>query len=221
VQILRHVLEPGDSIHQPVNMIMGRFGFPFKDPGFYRIEASYTNIDGTTAAAVMQLYVKPAASAEDMRTISELFHARIGRALYVGGTRMLEDVNAKLDWVRHRLGERHPATYYLTAVRYMPQATPMKIVDPQSKKLRVLEADPDRVARQLAPIITDEEAATEALGRAAYREVAQVYARAVAQVKARGEHRRAQASNNGTSLLKRSGGVSSVVTTAKAHADRK
>ena len=110
VQILRHVFEPGESIYQPVNMVMGRFGFPFKDPGFYRIEASYTNIDGTTAAAVMQLYVKPAASAEDMRTISELFNARIGRALYVGGTRVMEDVNEKLDWVRNRLGERHPTT---------------------------------------------------------------------------------------------------------------
>ena len=112
-------------------------------------------------------------------------------------------------------------SYYLAAARFMPEATPTKIVDPQSKKLRVLEADPDRVARELEPIITNEEAATEAMGRAAYREVAQVYARAAAEVKERGDARYAQASNNGTSLLKRSGGVSSVVATAKALADRK
>jgi hypothetical protein len=210
-QIVRQVLEPGQTIRQPVKIIIGRFGFPFKDPGFYRLEASYTNLDGTTAAAIMQLYVNPAGSVDDMRALSELFNARVGRVLYFGGSRVLEDVNDTIDWVRNRLGERHPTNYFLTATRYMPEATPSKIVDPQSKKIRVFEADPERVARQLESILSNEDAAIKAIGRAAYREMSDLYGSVVLKAQERSKARHAQDGDNHLAFLRRSGGISSVV----------
>ena len=59
--MLPHLLQPqGEALYHSVDMTMGSFGFPFKKPGAYRIEASYTNIDGGSAAAVMQVYVRTA-----------------------------------------------------------------------------------------------------------------------------------------------------------------
>ena len=43
-------LQPGQSIYEAVDITMGIYGFAFKEPGPYRIEASFANIDGRTAA---------------------------------------------------------------------------------------------------------------------------------------------------------------------------
>lgn len=171
------VLNGGESVYTSVNLTAGRFGFPFKIPGAYRIEVSYTNLDGGTAAAVMQLYVRPPANYEDLRVINELFNARMGRTLAVGGTRVMEDVNAKLDWMLENLSPQHPARYYLSAVRFSPLAQPFKVVDvgQQNRKLQVLPSDPALVQQELAPLINNAQAASDTVGHIEYRKLVDTY----------------------------------------------
>ena len=100
-----------------------------------------------------------------------------GRALYVGGTRIMEDVNDKLDWVLRHLEEKHPARYYLTAVRYLPIAQRFKLVDvgERDRKLQILEPDPELVARHLAPVVENMEAAADSIGHIQYRQIVDTY----------------------------------------------
>lgn len=169
------VLAPNDALYQKINLTVGQFGFPFKEPGVYRIEASFTNLDGTTAAAILQVAVRPPASYADLPVIGELFNARVGRVLYVGGTRLMEDVNEKIDWVRQRLGEIHPTTYYLSAVRALPYAQPFKLIEAETDTMRLLEPDPEFVERTLKPVVEQPIDAANALGHITYRQVVDTY----------------------------------------------
>ncbi|MGK7914492.1 MAG: M28 family metallopeptidase [Prochloraceae cyanobacterium] len=190
----QQTLKPGQSLYQAVNMTVGRFGFPFKEPGPYRIEASYTNLNGKTAAAVMQIWVRPPANYEDTLFINELFNARVGRALYVGGTRVMEDVNDKLDWVLKHLEEKHPARYYLTTVRYLPTAQRFKLVDvgERDRKLQILEPDPELVARHLAPVVENIETAANSVGHIQSRKIVDTYTQCVKEAGNRSAARHAQ-----------------------------
>jgi len=191
-QILPHMLEPGQSLYEAVNLTMGLFGFPFKEPGPYRIEASYRNIDGSTAAAMMQLWVRPPENYEDLLVISELFNARVGRGLYVGGSHVMQDVNDKLDWVLEHLGEKHPQFHYLTAARAIPLATHYKLLKADSNKVRLLDPDPGFVEEKLAPVIENTEAAADAVGHIMYRRIVDIYTRSALDANKKAKARYAQ-----------------------------
>lgn len=176
----------GGSVYGVLDLTMGSFGFPFKEPGAYRVEVSYTNVDGSTAAAVMQLYVRPPAQYDAVPVVNELFDARVGRALYVDGTRVMEDVNDKLDWAEKRLrdvlGERNPISMHLSVVRYKPLATDGKYIDPDTSELRTSGEEPDRVVAELEPVIVDQAvAAADTMGHIWYHEVVDCYTRAAEQ----------------------------------------
>jgi len=171
-------LQSDERIYQLVDLTIGSFGFPFKEPGPYRIEASYRNLDGSTAAAVLQVYVRPARNADDVPVLNELFDARIGRTLYVDGTRVMEDVNDKLDWVRGKLGDANPVSTHLRTVRFKPLARRAKLVEPSSRKERALPEQPDVVVRELQPVVDDCQASADTMGHIWFTEVVETYARA-------------------------------------------
>jgi hypothetical protein len=193
VHLQQRTLQSGEAIYGSVNLSMGQLGFPFKRPGAYRIEASYTNTDETTAAAVMQLYVRPPANYDDVPVINELWNARVGRVLDVRGTRVMEDVSERLDWIRERLGSEHPASYYLTATRYACLATESKLAEPEADRVRVLEPDPEPVVQHLQPLIERPRSAADSMGHMQYREVVDLYTDAAQAVKDRERAQTAQA----------------------------
>jgi hypothetical protein len=172
-----YVLTPtGTPLYESVDLTVGAFGFPFKQPGAYLVEVRYSNLDGSTATATMDLHVRPPATPDTARIVSELFEARVGRVLYVGGTRVMEDVNDKLDWVRQRLGPRHPASIHLTAVRFAPFASAAKVVEPAVSNIHVLEAEPDRVVNHLAEIVIDQpDDAADTFGHIGFRQVVDTF----------------------------------------------
>ncbi len=188
------LLEPGGARYTAVNLTVGLGGFPFKRPGPYRVEASYTNIDRRTAATVLQLYVRPPENWDDARVLSGLWDARVGRVLTVGGTRVMHDVNDKLDWLTGRLGGDHPASYFLTAAQALPLAKRYKLVPPTGERLRVLDAEPDEVVRKLDPVIEHMEPAADAIGHITYRRVVDTYTDCALEVRERGKARDAQSS---------------------------
>jgi hypothetical protein len=190
--VQQHALEPGQAVYQAVNLTVGLFGFPFKEPGAYRVEASYTNTDGTKAAAVMQLYIRPPANYTDLPVVSEIFDARVGRVLHVGGTRVMEDVKEKLDWVRQRLGAEHPAYYYLTVTRGLPYSGPFKLLEADTNRVRLLESDPERAKQTLEPIVEHTAPAADALGHINYHQAVDVYTEAASEIGKRAEAREAQ-----------------------------
>ncbi|MGH2736410.1 MAG: hypothetical protein ACRDKZ_12585, partial [Actinomycetota bacterium] len=175
-------LAPDERVYQAVNLTMGQFGFPFKKPGPYRIEASYTNRDGSTAAAILHIQVRPPSNYDDRQLITTLFNARVGRAMAVGGTREMEDVNDRLDWVRTELGDKHPASYYLAAARALPYAQRFKTLSAESDRLEVLDPDPEFAERELAPVVENPEPASDAIGHIIYGRIVDKYAACAAEV---------------------------------------
>ena len=173
--VLPVALDPGKSFYQAVNLTIGHFGCPFKEPGPYRIEASFSNRDGTTAAAVMHIYVRPPADFDGARTASELFNARVGRVLYVGGSRVMEDANDRIDWVMKRLGEKHTAAYYLSSVRALPQSKSYKLLGGKANSIKLAQPDPDYVERTLTPVVDRVEESADSLGHILFRKVVDAY----------------------------------------------
>ncbi len=172
------MLEPGQSVYHSVNLTMGRFGFSFKEPGAYRIEACYRNVNGKTAAAVMQMWVRPPANYDDMPVISELFNARVGRVLMVGGSRTMEDVNDKIDWVSANLPKGHPAQFHFQATRALPYRRGFKTLRADSDKLRCLDADPDEVVKRLTPWVEKMDMAADSSGHIELKRIVDSYTQA-------------------------------------------
>jgi hypothetical protein len=172
-------LQNREALYESLDVTMGKFGFAFKEPGAYRLEACYLNLDGGTAAAVFQLYVRPPLHYDDNRTVNELFNARVGRTLYVEGTRVMEDVNDRLDWIRGRLGSSNPISQHLTTVRFKPLAKPGKIIAPLSNRVKIADQDPERVVAELKSVVTDNATtSSDTMGHIWYRQVVDTYTQA-------------------------------------------
>jgi hypothetical protein len=196
------ILEKKARVYAMLDMSVGQFGFPFKEPGAYRIEATYTNFDGGVAPAVMQLYVRPPARYDDVPVIHRLFDARIGRVLYVGGTRTMKEVNNTMTEVSRELagerpspGHENPVAYHLTATLAMPLAGESKRVDPHTSRIETADADPDAVVAELAPVVAHADAAAAAadsMGHIWYREVVDGYSKAAEHANKRRAGRDAQ-----------------------------
>lgn len=168
-------LEPAKALYEPVTLNIGAFGSPFKEPGAYRVEASFTNFDGSTAAGVMQLYVRPPANYDDLMAVNELFGARLGSVLYLGGSRVLEDVADKIDRICGKLGGKHPAQIHLRAARSLAYDAKFKVMEPGSRRVEVLDADPGFVQRMLAPIVADAKKAADTLGHILFERLMKSY----------------------------------------------
>jgi hypothetical protein len=183
-RLIPHILKPGaEAVYALADVTMGAFGFHFKEPGPYRVEASYTNVDGRTAAAVLQLYVRPAASYDAVPIINELFDASIGRALYVEGTRVQEDVNEKIDWIRKNLadaiGEKNPIEAHLRTTRFKPLMEPKAVVEPDTNAVRTLADDPGTAVDELKPLLVNRADQTaDTMGHIWYVQNVEAYARA-------------------------------------------
>jgi hypothetical protein len=208
-RVTPHLLVPGaERLYYTVNMTAGLFGFAFKEPGAYRIEASWRNLDGRTAAAVLRLDVLPPARRDDARAIAALRRADVARTLYVGGTRALEEVNERLAFVAERLGATHPATFFLDSVRAKPLAEPTRSVNPATRHVDVAPPDPDRAMALLAPVVEHPAEAADSLGHMRFRTTVDLYTAAAERAHRRLRAREAQRTMLG--LFERRQVVSSV-----------
>lgn len=165
------VLQPNERMYHATSLVMGQLGWPFKTPGAYRIEAAFHNLDGSTAAAMLQVYVRPPSDYEELRVASELFNARVGRAISFGGTRVMEDVNDRLDDAIRRLPERHPSLPALTAARFMPLSRDQKLLKAGADAVEVQQADHDQIAREMRSVVERGVEAVNSLGHIRYEQV--------------------------------------------------
>jgi hypothetical protein len=174
-------LPPGHAIYKRVDLSVGLDGFAFKQAGRYRVDASYVNVDGRATRADYAFRVS-AASSQDEGAVRELFSARVGRVLYVDGTRYLEDVNEKLDWVRAQLGNQHPASIHLATVRFSPMAHDGHVLDAASGVLRRVHADPERAMSLVHDLVGERASeAADTLGHIGYRRLVERYTGAAQQ----------------------------------------
>ncbi len=203
------VLNPGDAIYEAVNVTIGTFGMPFKNPGPYRIEAAYHNHDGGEASAVTQLWVRPPTNYDDISTINELFNARIGRVIHFGGSRVMEDVHEKLSWICDRLGDNHPLNFTRSLVRAEPFSKPYKHLAGDAEAIRLLEPNPPEVERELAPLVEQPDVAADTLGHINYRRLIDTYTDCA--VASRKKSRARTAQNNLLELFKQRNVLDSVV----------
>lgn len=167
-------MAPGTAIYESIQLTVGKMGFYFRKPGAYRIEACFTNHDGTQVSAVSQIWVKPA-SFDDYRIISTLYDGRVARVLYFGGARKMEDMNEKLEWMLTKLQPNHPARAYLTSCLAMPLAKNWKSLPIGAKKVDILEAQHSKAENLMAPVMENLELLADSLGNIKAREVTDSY----------------------------------------------
>lgn len=185
-------LVKGEPVYEAVDVTMGAYGFHFKEPGAYRVEACYTNLDGGVASAVMRLFVRPPREFDHWPLIGRLFRADVGRVMYLEGTRVLEDVNATFNDVAGALGGRHPLSLHLAAVRSSPLARAWKVVEP-SNAVRVYGADPDQYAADLRGVVVDRaEDAADTMGHIWYAQIVDTYTAAAVEAGKSPDARKAQ-----------------------------
>jgi hypothetical protein len=181
------LLAPGEAIYLPLNLVIGLAGCPFKIPGAYRIEASYPISGGTAVASVMQLHIRQPSNVEDLSVINEVFNARVGRVLYVGGSRGMEDALERIEWVGKKLGKKHPAQFQIARALCSAHARPSKIIDIESQEIRLLQPDPELVARTLEPVIAQPDAAADSLGHIVYTNLVNTYVDCTALLPKKGQ----------------------------------
>jgi Peptidase family M28 len=214
-------LQPGKSIYEAVDLTMGIYGFPFKEPGPYRIEASYTNLDGSTAAAIAQIYVRPAASYDAVPIVHDLFRADVGRVLICAGTEVLDEVNDRLMSAERKLadaiGPNNPMAVHLRTTRYQPLARQTAIIDPDGKARRT-SYDPDRFCGEMVgTLVGDVQRAADTMGHIWFRDVVDQYtAAAIATNK---YDRAYQAQNVMYAMFKERGVVGDVLATIAARTE--
>lgn len=167
-------LSPGGTLHASLDVTIGRLGFPFKAPGRYELRVAYLGVEGAIAVAAVSLEVAPGGT--DEAVVRELFDARVGRVLYVDGTRVLGDVNEKLTWVRERLGPRHPVSLHVRAVQFLGSARTGRVVGSVLGDLRRIEGKPDEALQLLRDALTVEvETALATFGPSYLRELVVAY----------------------------------------------
>ena len=181
-------LAPGGKVFIALDLTVGKLGFLFKQPGAYRVEASYTNLDGRkVAAAPHRIYVKPVANWDLLPPIHSLFKASIGRLFYVKGSRVMEESNELLDRVKSSV-KSHPLASYIDIVRAMPLADTMRVID-QSGRVEVFEEEPDEVVKRLEPVVSPDNlvAAANSLGNIALNHLTDTFARAAEKTDNKGK----------------------------------
>ncbi len=203
------ILEPGNAFYQSVYLNGGRYGFHFKKPGAYRVDVVYTNADGTQVPGVAQLWVREAASTEEQMVIAELYNARTGCLMYAGGSRIMEDVNDRIDWVCSKLPRKHPAGIYLRSCLASPYAQPFKVLTRDTQKVRMAESEPALVIRHLKPVVSDLKMAADSLGHITLRSVLGHYTSALAKSGKKSEAKNAQSKL--IILFRKRGVVASVI----------
>jgi hypothetical protein len=181
-------------VYASLNLTMGKFGFPFKEQGCYQIEARYRNLDGRTAVAVTRLWVRAPFKSDDRKSLKELFNARVGRVLYVGGSRN-EDVNDEIGDICTYIGSSHPAIYYLTAARFTAYANSFKQLEKleaDTKKIETLPSEPDKVIEHMNPVVAEKDMpkAADTIGHITYRKIVDVYANCAKETNQKPEARR-------------------------------
>jgi hypothetical protein len=160
-------LRPDEVISEIVNLNVGQLGFPFTKPGMYRIEASYTNSPGGSAAAVAHVYVQEP-KGENALAAKDLFDARVGRALLVDGTRIMEDVNQKMQQVEDQLGDEHPTTLKLRLARGIPFTGHFKVLGADTSRVRIEDPDEQVINETLARITENQGDNAEKMGYELY-----------------------------------------------------
>lgn len=180
-------LDSGKAIYISVNLAIGIGGCPFKEPGIYRIDAGYQSAIGSAAAGSMQMQINPPASAEDWPVVRELFNARVGRVLYIGGSRIMEDALDRIQWVSNKIGKKHPAQFHMARAMSSAYMRSTKSVDIQNRKIKLLEFEPDKVAATMDPVIDRPDAAADSLGHIAYTQLINDYADCTVELPERGK----------------------------------
>jgi hypothetical protein len=169
-------LAPDQAIYRSVNLAIGIGGCPFKEPGTYRIDAGYQSAIGSAAAGSMLMKINPPASPDDWPVVRELFNARVGRVLYIGGSRTMEDALERIQWVSGKIGTKHPAQFQLARAMSSAYMKSTKSVDIHKKKIKMLEPDPDKVTIAMKPVIDRPDAAADSLGHIVYTRIVNDYA---------------------------------------------
>jgi len=169
------------ALYGEVDLTIGRGGFPFKRPGSYLIEVTYTTLEGTEVSAALRFCVR-SPSARDAGAVRELFDARVGRVLYFDGTRVLGDVIERLNWIRVRLGPLHPASIHIASTLFQGIVRPGRVFDIQSASERLIPHQPDRAVALVTDLLVDQAgAAADTMGHIHFRRLIDRYTTAALQ----------------------------------------
>lgn len=211
------ILKKDERSYHAESLTMGRFGFPFKIPGTYRIEAAFHNLDGSTAVDVLQVIVSPPAHEEELSVASELFNARVGRAINFDGTRVMEDVRDKLDWAIDKLPNQHPSLLALITTQATPYAQEQKLVEAGASKVKLLPADPEQIYKRMKSVVESGAETANALGHIGYHKAVDEFTLCSVAVNKKVDARKAQ--EQMLAVFKKRGVVQPVIREVEKHVE--
>ncbi len=151
-------------------------GWYLAEPGAYRLEASIDTQAGTVFAAPLELRIATPRHRDEELVAQDFFTDEVGRALALGGTRVMRRAIESLTEVTERLestaAARHAAlTLALPLMRRsrvlrLPEGrAPMASVAAGGGRFEALEAEPGMVRRLLEGALRDDGLAAATFGR--------------------------------------------------------
>jgi hypothetical protein len=97
------VLAPGDSVYEPLPVYAGVNGWDIAEPGRYRVHVAMEVTGETVISEPFELRITAPKSREEETVASDYFTEGVGRALYFGGTAVLESATDTLQDAAERL----------------------------------------------------------------------------------------------------------------------
>jgi len=166
------VLQPGESIYEPLRLFAGLNGWDLSEPGRYLVQASVRLPSGEDVVSnELRVRVAPPRKYDEELLASEVLTEDVGRALALDGTRVLGQANDTLREVVATLPDRRVAIHAAVAL-----ATPLTrdfkelVVDDGLPKIEVHPPQPEPARALLHEALERAApAAVESLGHIEYR----------------------------------------------------
>ena len=172
------VLQPGESLYQPVFVAAGTNGWDVAEPGRYLVQACLGHDDEDVLSAPLQLVVRPPLDREEEVLAQDLLTDDVGRVLAFDGSRALDVAVNTLKLAADKLKRRRVAAHAQVAVG-LTEATPAKLLREKKGQpvIEMVKADlPEAKKRLDVALVAEEEVAAETLGHIDYTDYAERYA---------------------------------------------
>jgi hypothetical protein len=162
------LLLPGQWIEASAFVSAGVGGWYLADPGAYRLEARIDTEHGAVVAAPLDLRIAVPRRREEELAAQDFFTDEVGRALALGGTRVVGRAIESLTEVTERLGESAAARHAALAlalplmrrsrVLSLPEGrAPMASVAAAGGRFKARAADPGTARRLLEAALRDDD----------------------------------------------------------------
>ncbi len=135
------VLNPGESIYEPLFASVGLNGWDIAEPGTYSVQVAAHLGDEDVVSNVLSIRVSGPASREEEQLADEYFTEEPGRILALRGSRVLDRGNAVLQEIAERIPDSRVALHARYALGFVLAEPYKRLVVDEARRERRLAFD--------------------------------------------------------------------------------